>query len=397
MIEMLTKKILALAVSAVAAFATFTAVPAQAVNTYSFVMFSKDGITDPEQEDATMKTALEEIGTVTLFDGGDGSASAWTAALAGKDAIVFPEGDVYSETAAMSSGAATVVKNWISNGGRAVGTGSYDHGDFIDYLTGIDRDWSDDSTDGVYTKLVSSDSLPETLPNGNYTGAITNYDEWTDAQKVNVTPIYQDLDNLDVAVAVFKVGRGSFTYYAYDWYPDNGEADTVLVAWNEALRLAASGAVESASSEVGIDIVLTAELGDIVAGAPAEVSASNLKVGTEWELVLRSTPIILESGTVGLTGSISANVNIPSGLEPGWHTITLTGVGVDGKIYKRVLRFEIAVDGTLGTAASLGDIQVSNASLANTGSSSAALALLALLMVAAGVFITVANRKKMTA
>lgn len=393
---MLSKKLLALAVSAVAAFATFTAVPAQATGSYSFLMFSKDGITDPSQEDATMKTALEEIGTVTVFDGGDGSASAWTTAIAGKDAIVFPEGDVYGNTDAMSSEAATVVKNWISAGGRAVGTGSYDHADFIDYLTGIDRSWQDDSGPESYAKLVSSSELPASLPGGNYTGAISNYDEWTAEQKVGVTPIYQDGVTQDLAVAVFKVGSGSFTYYAYDWYPDEGEALTVLPAWNEALRLAASGAIAEASKGVGINLVLDAAIGDAVAGAPSEVTATGLKAGTSWNLVLRSTPITLKTGKVGSSGSITATVNIPSGLEPGWHTLTLTGVGTDGKTYSRVLRFEIDSNGNLASATVLDDIKSTSASLANTGSNSDSLALIALLMVALGVVVVFSARRKAT-
>ncbi len=369
------------------------ATPANAVGDYQFMMFSKSGITDPNvgQEDLTMKTALEEIGTVTVFDGGDGSAAAWTAAIAGKDALVFPEGNVYAQTSAMSAEAATVVKNWISAGGRALGTGSYTHKNFIDYLTGITRTWADrslctweincDPFDN-YDLMIASATLPATISSGNYTGAISNWSDWTTEQKAGATEIYGNVAEGDAAIVQFAVGSGSFTYYAFDWYPDGTETLTVLPEWNAALRLGAAGDYEDAvggGSGFALDLELALEVGDTVAGGDVNVSASGLQPASDWNLVVRSTPITLDFGTVGDGGSVASTVTIPAGLEPGWHTLTLTGTGADGKTYQRVASFLIAADGTLGEAVIYGE--VTEVALVDTGLAAAGLVGVGLLAV----------------
>jgi hypothetical protein len=383
---------LALVTGLALAMTPVIATPANAVGDYQFMMFSKSGITDPNegQEDLTMKTALEEIGTVTVFDGGDGSAAAWTAAIAGKDALVFPEGNVYAQTSAMSAEAATVVKNWISAGGRALGTGSYTHTSFIDYLTGVTRTWNNgnlcpyhpDEPCDNYDLMLESATLPATISSGNYTGAISNWNDWTTEQKAGATEIYGKVAEGDAAIVQFAVGTGSFTYYAYDWYPDEDETLTVLPEWNEALRLGAAGDYEDAvsgGSGFALDLDLALEVGDTVAGADVNVSASGLQPATSWDLVLRSTPITLDFGTVGDGGSVASTVTIPAGLEPGWHTLTLTGTGADGKTYQRVASFLIAADGTLGEAVIYGE--VTEVALADTGLAAAGLVGVGLLAV----------------
>ncbi|CAB4560079.1 unannotated protein [freshwater metagenome] len=374
------KKFFGFAILASLVVALFPAVaaPANATGDYNFLMFSKSGITDPNpnQEDLTMKAALEEIGTVTLFDGGDGTASAWTTALTGMNAIVFPEGNVYNNGAAMLPEAATVVKNWISAGGRAVGTGSYTHTNFIEYLTGIDRTtWCNRSLEAsgdVWTLAVASDTLPATILTGDYTGGICDWNLWSAAEKVGTTVIYGNDAQNNMGIVQFAVGTGTFTYYAFDWYPNSGETLTVLPQWNEALRLGAAGTFEEAAGGGGdsapaftLELELALSVGDTVAGGPVTVSASGLQPDSAWNLVLRSTPQTIDLGTVGADGLILSEVTIPAGLEPGWHSLTLTGTGADGIAYMRVARFFIAEDGTLGEPVIYED--VIEAALVNTG------------------------------
>lgn len=374
------------------------ALPAQATGTLNILEFSKDGITDPDEEDATMKGALEVLGTVTMFDGGDGSANAWSAAIAGKDAIVFPEGEVYGDTDAMSAEAATVVKDWISAGGRAIGTGAYDHSGFIDFLQGIDRSdvWCDDSIGDVWDLQVESTILPATLPNGDYTGGICEFDTWTTEQLVGVLPVFATADGTNAGMVTFQVGSGTFTYYAYDWYPNEDEALTVLPAWNEALRLGADGSIENAATgnetpvfDLGLNLDLA--VGEVVAGSSVTAEASGLLAGSAWNLVLRSTPITLDLGTVGDGGSVLTTVTIPEGLEAGWHSITLTGTSADGVAYERVVRFEIASDGTLASTPVLGEITV--VALASTGNNPVLPLGLGVLVLLAGVAAVVVRRQ----
>ena len=63
------------------------------------LVFSNPNVVDTspaavEGELRNVVAALEDIGfAVTEFDGGDGSAAAWTAALAGIESVVFPESE----------------------------------------------------------------------------------------------------------------------------------------------------------------------------------------------------------------------------------------------------------------------------------------------------------------
>ncbi|MFM6967884.1 MAG: LPXTG cell wall anchor domain-containing protein [Microbacteriaceae bacterium] len=388
----LFKLIAAAAAMSISALA-LVAVPAQA--TASIVMFSNENVTDPTEEDADMADALESLGTVTLFDGGDGSASAWTTALSGATALVLPEGDVFNSDY-MTDAAADVLAGFVAAGHPIITTGAYEHADLIDYITEIDRDWEDDSVDGQWDLNIASDVLPESLPNANYAGGISNWADWTLDDRAGVTPIYIDSARTNVGVAAFAHGSGFIYYYGYDWYPDGEEITSgVRESWNEALRLGASGEFSAAleASPVAIGISLDIAVGDAIEGAPVTAEASGLKADTDWTLTLRSTPIVLDEGVVGNAGAILASVTIPAGLEPGTHTLTVVGTAADGTVYQRVLTFVIASDGTLESEPVLGALEV--VELPNTGAGDfAPLGLSALALMFAGAAAVAVRRRK---
>lgn len=378
--------------------------------TASILMFSKAGITDPNpgQEDLAMAAALESIGSVTLFDGGNGSVAAWTRALAGKDAVVFPEGTIYGNTAALSDEAAAYVKTWISAGHTALGTGSYTHTLFIDYLTGIDFTWSNNSAVGGWNIQTPTEGAPDNLPNVDWAGGINTYGDWTTDQKAAVTPLYLDESETNLGVGAFPVGSGAFIYYAYDWYPNPGDRESgAAQLWEEALRLGASNTlspIEPAPTALGLDITLDLAVGDVVAGSAVDATGYGMKAASPWDLVLRSTPVTLDFGSVDGTGSVTVSAVIPDGLEVGWHSLTLTGTAEDGTIYERVVRFEIAADGTLASeievldlAAVAADVAAVEPVLAATGVETAAPFGLAVLALLAGATLVVVRRKRVNA
>lgn len=388
----LFKMIAAAAAMSITALA-IVAVPAQA--TVSIVMFSNGDVTDPSEEDADMADALESLGTVTLFDGGTGSASDWTTALNGATALVLPEGDVFNSDY-MTDDAADVLAGFVAAGHPIITTGAYEHADLIDYITNVDREWEDDSVDGEWDLNIASDELPDTLPNANYAGGISNWADWTLDDRAGVTPIYINASRTNVAVAAFEHGDGFIYYYGYDWYPDSDDVTSgARESWNEALRLGASGAFSSAldASSIAMGIALDIAVGDAIEGAPVVAEASGLKAGTEWTLTLRSTPIVLDDGVVGNAGAILANVTIPAGLEPGTHTLTVVGTAADGTVYQRVLTFVIASDGTLESEPVLGALEV--VELPNTGAGDTApLGLAALALVVSGAAVVAVRRRK---
>lgn len=394
------------------AITPFAGLAAAQAATVSIVMFSNEDVTDPSEEDADMAAAMSDLGTVTLFNGGDGSAEAWTGALATADSLVLPEGIVY-ESAFLSAGAVDVIRAYIAAGHTVIGTGAYDHSGLIDDLTGISRNWNNGSLSGddTWNLQVDSDELPSTLPNADYAGGISNYADWTDAQRVGVTPLYLNEEGTNAGVATFTIGSGAFVYYGYDWYPDpNDVSSGARAAWNDALRLGASGdftdVVNPPVADVlAFNLTLNLAVGDAVAGANATAEASGLLAGSEWNLVLRSTPITLDTGLVGTDGRLISMVSLPAGLEAGAHTLTLTGTGADGVSYQRYVSFVIAADGTLASAPVLSDLMLASAEiavaavtaptpvLAATGVSAAAPFALAVLALLAGIVVVGFRRR----
>lgn len=219
------------------------------------VVFSNSSYTDPEQEDWDIATTLlPGTSTMRVTDGGDGSAATWTTLLTGADVLVLPEGDNWSPggTSAISDEALEVIRTWVSAGRTIVGTGSYDHGDIVSELTGVDftSAFGDNSENGPWQRVGSDTSLPDELPNGNYTGGLGNVSSYTPEQLAVITPLYASAANDSIGIAEFAIGTGRYVYHAYDWYPDETELENgVRDIWNGALGVAAGTSAPPAAEE----------------------------------------------------------------------------------------------------------------------------------------------------
>ncbi|MGD0378987.1 MAG: fibronectin type III domain-containing protein [Acidimicrobiales bacterium] len=90
----------------------------------------------------------------------------------------------------------------------------------------------------------------------------------------------------------------------------------------------ASNAVTPALAELGIALSVTPH------GTPQDrtfvVSGSGLEPGSTVTIVLHSSPVTLATVTVGLDGSFSATVTLPTDLAAGTHTIIATGTSPFG-------------------------------------------------------------------
>jgi hypothetical protein len=84
-------------------------------------------------------------------------------------------------------------------------------------------------------------------------------------------------------------------------------------------------------------------------GAPSSIGLSGFAEGETIELVLHSDPVELGSAVVGADGAATATVTVPSGVEPGEHTLTATAPSGAASISVEVL--PAAVDGGAGGAA----------------------------------------------
>jgi LPXTG-motif cell wall-anchored protein len=250
--------VLAVAATPFLALTTATAAPGQ-----SILMFSNPANTDVDEEDLETLASLTATGaTVTVFDGGDGSAAAWQTALTGIDVLVFPEFEGVEPygpaTAAISDEAAVAISTWNAAQHVVVFLGAYDSIGFLSYLSGIDYTTSmfDTTPPSGEWQLVAPDYAgPAILPSANYAGGATPVTEWTAEQQAAVTPIYLDESGDVLGIGRWTNGSGWIYYVAYDWYPDEGDIlSGVRAAWDAAL---ASVVAEVPAAPVVIAPVVT--------------------------------------------------------------------------------------------------------------------------------------------
>ena len=149
--------------------------------------------------------------------------------------------------------------------------------------------------------------------------------------------------------------------------------EDVLLILNENLVLMVGGADGTNNpANIAFDGVL--EFGE---GGYVAVLAYGLTPGAAGEVVVMSTPQLLDTFTVGTDGGVAAQAAIPADLAPGEHTVV------------------VAVD---GQSASLGFRVLSAGVLPVTGGSSSLPSALAVLLAAVGAFgVLVVSRRRHTA
>lgn len=148
-------------------------------------------------------------------------------------------------------------------------------------------------------------------------------------------------DSVPPSIRIFgtPTEAGEFEVWAWAWDDYNGYTEAPLTF----TITPASTVVPPADA----DLTLGINVGDPVAGAPATATANGLQEGADYTITVRSTPIIVGSGTVPAGGTVSQVVYIPAGLEAGWHSITFSSTFYTGVAFDKVLWFKIGADGTL--------------------------------------------------
>ncbi|MDO7880959.1 LPXTG cell wall anchor domain-containing protein [Antiquaquibacter soli] len=198
------------------------------------LFFSNGDFTSPTSEDATQIAALEEVGaTVTVFNGGDGLPATWTAALAGKDALVIPESSPLLNSIVLPVESAEVIADWVSAGGILL-LPTVGQENLLSLITGVDFTsvWSTVGGGGPWPFLGGDSSFPAQLSYSNGTSPI-NISSWTDVQYEASGPVYFDEDTDELAVGAFPVDAGIIYTLAYDWYPGTEPTDiTARADWN---------------------------------------------------------------------------------------------------------------------------------------------------------------------
>lgn len=324
------------------------------------LLFSKDNYTDSDQEDTDIRNALLSVSkTVTVFDGGDGSSSAWETALTGKTVLVFPEVDATTywtavDTPVLSAGAKTYIKNWLSSGKTLIGTGSYSHLRAISDLTDVNfvgtttQTIAADTSGGrSWARQTSNTSIPASVPTANFTGGIANYSALSSAQKAVMELVYYDSGSDNAGVVNFKVGTGYYIYNAYDWYPSASDRTSGRKAtWDQTLQFAATGQISGqvAASTAPPSVPPAPKLpriddfasGPVVATPGKDLVLTGARLNCTSQVQINGTTTT-HSHSFLPSGLESLSIGIPANLSPGRHMLQMNSC--DGNVVFQNLLF----------------------------------------------------------
>ena len=169
-------------------------------------------------------------------------------------------------------------------------------------------------------------------------GAATQY--WNAVKFA--TPTSAEI-SIDTAAGVFVVSQsGNLNYFATLF--NNSVSPRWMAHVSQAFDAVNQSSPSVASSPVSFTIPVAP--GQRIVGEDVTITATDLAISTDYSIVLRSTPQILEQGRT-VSSSFNTSVTIPNNLEAGWHSITFSATRTDGSAMSEVVYFKITADGTL--------------------------------------------------
>jgi uncharacterized repeat protein (TIGR02543 family) len=263
------------------------------------------------------------------------------------------------------------------------------------------------------------------------TSAITLFAQWTSLPSQTVTwaptntSVLLSQSSVAPSSAATTSGDGSVTYtVAYAGTTGcsvNSSSGVVTYTGVGTCTIRATAASTSSYQAGSKDVVfsissstpamalnLDMAAGTTVANSTVDYAASGLQSNSAWTLIVRSNPQTIASGTFN-GGLLDGSAQIPSGLEAGWHSITLTGIGASGNTISQAVWFEVSSSGTLiqtsGSEPASSSSGGGSASPASNGSSASGLANtgfnshpgpLVLLMLLVGSALLIYKRRKAT-
>ena len=207
---------------------------AHAADPVEVLLFSNALYTDAGEEDLEMLGAIQATGSnVTVFDGGDGSVAAWTAALTDRDVLVIPEQENDSIlNGALDTALAAYLRSWVSAGGHLVFGYFAGNLDVVDAIVGEGYDGLGSYSSGPYT-LVTGAALPAQLQLANATDGI-DFSGFTPQQLAVFSPVYTE--GPTAVVAEVALGAGTVVLLGYDWFPDASDiASGIRADWDTVL------------------------------------------------------------------------------------------------------------------------------------------------------------------
>ena len=121
----------------------------------------------------------------------------------------------------------------------------------------------------------------------------------------------------------------------------NGGTFTFVVGATNEVGTASYKAITVEVVGVESEIAVSAQIGDVITGKTIAIASKGLKPEAPYEVILRSTPQSIASGKTSPLGEVEEQAKIPAGLEPGWHSITLTSLNSDGTPFEKAVYFQV--------------------------------------------------------
>ena len=121
----------------------------------------------------------------------------------------------------------------------------------------------------------------------------------------------------------------------------NGGDYTFTIGATNELGTTATEPINVKVNGTEAKIAVEAQIGEVVSGKTITIASDGLKPQSPYQVILRSTPQVIDSGKTSKTGSVSAKPTLPAILEPGWHSITVTSLKSDGTKFEKAVYFQV--------------------------------------------------------
>ena len=192
-----------------------------------------------------------------------------------------------------------------------------------------------------------------------FTSSTTLYAQWTAAAPTGYTVTFNANGGSGVmlnqsATTPTALTTNTFIRSGYSFAGWNTNVDGSGVSYGNgasypftsSATLYAQWTADSSSPTPTATVSLGVPVGGFIPGSTTAINANGLQPTAPFDVVLRSTPQTLASG-VAVSGAVNTSVTMPTGIEPGWHSLTFSSVAADGTSFSQVLYFLVSDSSTL--------------------------------------------------
>jgi hypothetical protein len=333
--------------------------PTQASSSTMYKIQATGTASDTNGGTVTSYCAAYEINITVNSSNGGGNSSPYTMQqFTFASNSITPNASVSNLSAGAAMPGFTATASGVSSGGKYdminIAVGDLRNGSFYSLIGATTNTsfnsfggWNPAGTNCGFTRL-SIGGVSQTASSGVTCGKLTTVSNGQTQYWVSIrlaAPTTADF-SFDLADGLFTVVAPSNNDFinVFASFPDSSTHIQYSSSFSKLLNAVSPGVGSSGAADTSI--ALPTGIGQPIAGQTVGINATNLALNTNYSIVLRSTPQVLEQGTTSAT-FMNTTVTIPAGLEPGWHSITFSAVRSDGAATEQVAYFKISASGLL--------------------------------------------------